>query len=821
MRNRTLTMNRVPSESVSGPPLSAISLQVLLILVASLLWFFSLGSVDFSQMNDLGLISVMPPAIFAAIVLLTISFCLTLRSADRMEPVLIVQVVVLIVMLYGITVFVEEEPRFGVTWLHAGFTEHIMRTGTVAPNLEARFNWPGFFVLNAALTQLAGLESPLAFASWSAVVLNFLYLAPLYVMFRAATSDKRLIWLAIWFFFVTNWVGQDYFAPQALSYFQSLVILSIVLYWFNTPYNQTNLPSALHSWGPTRGLVARFQGLLDRETVSPAPSTPFQRIGLVIVLFMTFAAIVPSHQLTPQYEIIAMMALVVLSRCSMRSLPILMAGMVAGWLSFMTLDYLVGHFDVVTGGVGQVGQTVSANVTDRLAGSPEHIFVIQMRLVMTLAIWGLAFLGGLSRLRTGQWDITYAVLALVPFSVLLLQSYGGEAILRIYFFALPFMSFFAAALFFTTPQKGVSWRTTTIIGVVSLLLLTGFHLSRYGNERMDYKTTAEVAGAQYIYDNGPTGAQIVVSMQGSAWRYQDYEQYRYRSIRDAFLAGDNEFIIELMGNPRVTESYLLLTRSQQAYAELFLGLPVGTWDAQVEELKETGEFTTVFSNADAEVLVLTNPPERTANQPDEGAGQVPDDGDEPTGTDEPVATEQPTSAPTSQPSPTATSEPAPTATSTPAADEEDSTVPPEPETTPEPTAVPPTPEPEDTTETPNLPEGVEIIDHIIQPGDILVQLAQQYETTVVDIIALNRGIEPVNLAVGDVIRIPVSSATQPEFQLGYFTHVVQRGEILYLIAERYDVSIEDIVALNPNINPESLVVGEVLRIPGEPPPARR
>ncbi|NOK63687.1 MAG: hypothetical protein GFH27_549379n30 [Chloroflexi bacterium AL-W] len=820
MRNRTLTMNQVRSESVSGPPLSVISLQVLLILGASLLWFLSLGSVDFSQMNDLGLISVMPPAIFAAIFLLTTSFCLTLRRADGMEPVLILQVVVLIIMLYGITVFVEEEPRFGVTWLHAGFTEHIMRTGTVAPNLEARFNWPGFFVFNAALTQLAGFETPLAFASWSAVILNLLYFAPLYVMFRAVTSDKRLIWLGIWLFFIANWVGQDYFAPQALSYFQSLVIFSVILYWFNTPYNQTNLPSALHSWGPTRGLVARFQNVLDRETLSSAPSTPFQRAGLVIILLMTFATIVPSHQLTPQYEIIAVMALVVLSRCTLRSLPILMAGMVAGWLSFMTLDYLVGHFDVVTGGVGQVGQTVSANVTDRLSGSPEHIFVIQMRLVMTIAIWGLAFLGGLRRLRTGQWDITYAVLALVPFSILLLQSYGGEAILRIYFFALPFMAFFAAALFFTTPQKGISWRTTTVIGVMSLLLLTGFHITRYGNERMDYKTTDEVAGAQYIYDNAPPGSQIVVSTQGSAWRFQDYEQYRYRSIRDAFLAGDTDFVLELMQNPRVTDSYLLLTRSQRAYSELFLGLQPGLWDQRVEELKATGEVTTVFSNADAEVLVLTNPPERTANQPDDGVAQVPDDGDEePSGTDTPIATEQPTNTPMVQPSATATNKPTPT--NVPEVAEEDATATPVPEATPEPTAVPATPQPEPAPATPTLPEDVEIVEHTIQPGDILARLAQQYETTVVDIIALNRGIQPVNLVVGEVIRIPVGSANQPELQLGYFTHIVQRGEILYLIAQRYNVTVAEVVALNPNINPDSLVVGEVLRIPGDPDPSRR
>lgn len=47
-----------------------------------------------------------------------------------------------------------------------------------------------------------------------------------------------------------------------------------------------------------------------------------------------------------------------------------------------------------------------------------------------------------------------------------------------------------------------------------------------------------------------------------------------------------------------------------------------------------------------------------------------------------------------------------------------------------------------------------------------------------------------------------------------FVHVVQRGEYLTLIADMYDVSVEDIVALNDIKNPNRIRAGRELLIPG-------
>jgi len=110
-----------------------------------------------------------------------------------------------------------------------------MQYGTVDPNIDAYFNWPVFFIWAALLSQVAGLASPLVLANWTPVVLNAMYLVPLLLIFRAGTSNHRVVWVAMWFFFVSNWIGQDYFSPQGLNFFLYLAVLAVLLTWFKTP----------------------------------------------------------------------------------------------------------------------------------------------------------------------------------------------------------------------------------------------------------------------------------------------------------------------------------------------------------------------------------------------------------------------------------------------------------------------------------------------------------------------------------------------------------------------------------------------------------
>ena len=324
-----------------------------LVVVSLAFWALSLGRIDAADISDLGLVSVLPATFYAGLVVLVGSFSWTLATRRAPGWLYLAHVGALVLMLHGTPAIIEEVPRFAVTWRHAGITDYIVQHGSVDPGIDAYFNWPGFFILCAAFQELAGLSSMTGLARWGSLFFELLYLAPLLMIFRGFTHDRRVIWAAVFLFYATNWIGQDYFSPQAESLFLFLVIVGIVVRWFPAPA-PAGTPSAL----------ARFGG---------------QRAALMATLILVFAAIVPSHQLTPFMALIGVAALVVFKRSDARGLPTLMAVMIAAWVVFMTVAYLSGHIEKITGSVG-VGQTVGANVNDHVAGSAEHLLVIKVRL---------------------------------------------------------------------------------------------------------------------------------------------------------------------------------------------------------------------------------------------------------------------------------------------------------------------------------------------------------------------------------------------------------------------------------------------------------
>lgn len=76
---------------------------------------------------------------------------------------------------------------------------------------------------------------------------------------------------------------------------------------------------------------------------------------------------------------------------------------------------------------------------------------------------------------------------------------------------------------------------------------------------------------------------------------------------------------------------------------------------------------------------------------------------------------------------------------------------------------------------------------------------------------------PAPAAVGAATPAPAQPTAQPNASPpalpNYVEYTVQRGDILWTIAREHDVRISDILALNTIENPESLRIGQVLRIP--------
>ncbi len=103
--------------------------------------------------------------------------------------------------------------------------------------------------------------------------------------------------------------------------------------------------------------------------------------------------------------------------------------------------------------------------------------------------------------------------------------------------------------------------------------------------------------------------------------------------------------------------------------------------------------------------------------------------------------------------------------------------------------------------------------HVVQPGESLLEIAQRYDVDPAEIIAANNIPDPDHLVAGQELVIP--GYQPPESQAsGPATHVVQPGETLSQIAQRYGVAMSEIMAANNITNPNLIKPGQELVIPG-------
>lgn len=98
--------------------------------------------------------------------------------------------------------------------------------------------------------------------------------------------------------------------------------------------------------------------------------------------------------------------------------------------------------------------------------------------------------------------------------------------------------------------------------------------------------------------------------------------------------------------------------------------------------------------------------------------------------------------------------------------------------------------------------------YTVKRGDTLYGISNQFGVSVDDIYKLNN-LTTTNLSIGQVLKIPNKSGTNPN---GTFIYTVKKGDSLYNIARRYETTVNEIVSLN-NLKTINLSIGQQLVIP--------
>jgi len=548
---------------------------------------YAASTVEMPVTSDMGLVAVLPPAYWVGMFTLNGIFVLSLRRRRPNQLVLAVLTCCLVFALYGAAALASPVPRAEVAWRHIGIADTMLRNGELDPTLDAYFNWPGFFALLAVLSSATGLP-PADLALWAPVVNALLWLAALVLVVRTLTTDRRLVWLTMWLFCLGNWIDQDYLAPQAFGFFLYLVVLALLLNFLGA----TSPPG--WSWSPAQ----RWAWWRERLPTDPVAG---RRVMALLVATLLAGVVVVSHQLTPFMLLLAVTALVVTGRSWTSTLPLIIGVMVILWLAYPASTYLAGHPPLFVNGVES---TAAANVSERMAGSPGHVYIVQVRMLLTASIWVLAAAGAVIARRRGTLDPRPVVLAIAPFVLLPAQSYGGEMLMRVTLFSLPFTAFLAASALLRLQPVLDAVRTTALVALCSILMVASV-AARYGNAQFDMFTAAEVEATASLYELGPPDAMLIAGNHPTPWRYREYEQHRHRTIQDVcgpvLDAAGCAPIVHAAGRHYPSGAMLMLNRAAKSSLVMQGVMTSQEIDGLEASLVRLSGVFLVFENQDARI----------------------------------------------------------------------------------------------------------------------------------------------------------------------------------------------------------------------------
>jgi hypothetical protein len=608
--------------------------QVACLCASVALWGVSIAWTRVGTLDDYGLVPVFPISFFAAFGLLVVSFVAALCSGHPSQAVLAGHVLALIMFLHGTVPLLFSEPFYPWVYTHFGVVQYIDLHGRLDSSVDIYQNWPAFFTLGAWFDRMAGIRGPIEVAAWAQVFFNACNLLQLRYIFSSLTRDLRLIWLAIFVFFAANWVAQDYFAPQAFAFTLSLGLCGVILRWLMVATDKARMARWLNRAASFIVRLGRRRRSDTGPEDEPTGSQRFGRRAARNVALLLFAVIVASHQLTPYMLIAGLAVLTVLGVVRPRWLVVVFFAMAFGYL-LSRLEFVQVNYGLLTGAGDPLHNSRNATIGfDQ--GDPGRILSAQASRLLSLTVWALALAGIIRRLRAGYKNMGVMVLAATPVLIIFGESYGGEAIYRVYLFSLPWLALLGAFGLRPGRRGWSSARNLPRLALALLVLLALFLPAYFGMARTNQVRPGEVTASEHFYRNAPAHSLLMLaSPQFPVRLASNYERFQLQigesdpnllavapSLRRRML-GSREVpvIAEILrdyggGRP----AFLVVSRNGKAYSDVFDLLPMGSLDRLEQALARSKRFRVWYRNADTTIYQLVSA--RPARRPPaaEGAG---------------------------------------------------------------------------------------------------------------------------------------------------------------------------------------------------------
>jgi hypothetical protein len=573
------------------------------------IWIPCLRPIDPATLSDIGLASALPYLAWAPLLLLCAGFFLVVNRFREHDWLRYLYLASLVLVLHATAAIDYETLRYPWAWKHLGVVDYIQRQGAVdsiAPAFAPYSHWPGFFAGVALIADIAGIRDLATPALWAPTAFNLLYLAILPMIYRSFTDDRRVVFGACWVFICGNWIGQDYFSPQALAYLFYLILLALCLRFLILPLSPTPNRPRLPVGRLAMAISWLRHGVFTEARLPDGPS----RVAMTAMALILIAGITASHQLAPLVMISALALLTVLQRLPMGFLLFAIVS-TAAWILFVAAPYVAVALPAELKNLATALLGVDRQLVDLSTVTSGQAFVSIICRLLTLAIAVAACLGGVRRISSGGRDGVAAALALAAVPLVAVTTYGGEVIFRVYLFALPFLALLAMRLFFPSPATQNSPRVSMTLAMFAAALAIAFVFANNGKDRQYAFAAGDIDAMRWLYETAPPDTLIIQGANFSPSQFRNIEHFTEVSIADepresqAELLRDPSSVLgRWLENEQYQAAFVVLTRNQKAYVEALGAMPPGALDWIEQALLTSPRFRLVRASGGTKIFAL-------------------------------------------------------------------------------------------------------------------------------------------------------------------------------------------------------------------------
>ena len=553
----------VPGES----PIRRLQPQLVLPLIGIGSWAYGVSQLRPASIGSYGLLASADVWFVLGLGLVLGAMVVELSSSRPRGWLLTLDLVALIVVIHATVPIVYGTPEYAWVYKHIGIASAFARYGRITDPGNIYQQWPALFAAVGAVSSLSHVGAT-SFAAWAPLAFELADALLLLAVFRSLGADRRVAYLALVLYEgLIAWVGQDYLSPQAFARMRAPLVAGLPL---------------------------------------PPHTTRAMRTVALVLVTTIFCAIVAAHQLTPYVVLAGLGALTVLDLVRPRWLLLLLA-VIAG-------AYLAPHYSLISSNFG--GLFSGGNPIQNASGSSgtyhpgAEATTAQIVRALAASMWLLSLAAvALRRKMLGRVAIP-AALAFSPFVILGAQSYGGEAIYRVYLFSAPWCALLIAGALcqLRLPRRlPLRW---PLVALASVGALGAGLQGLYGPVAVNAFTSSELAASQWLYGHVAHGSLVVLPVDNfPALQVADYNSYEVQvmpsdpQLGESWLdEGNLPEVKRWISDLGHETAYIVVSRSMSASASYF-GAPTG-YAKLVKTIPSALRGSVVFHNADVTVYRL-------------------------------------------------------------------------------------------------------------------------------------------------------------------------------------------------------------------------